>query len=160
MSSDIFGVAKEDPIVTGKQHYSGSSSSINLFDEAPLPTHVRAEVTRRDPNWSSVDAEPHSNKLSRPYSGKTNQSSISFGQSDEALPVYVPKKRMMASTESVGFSLGIGGGNLGGDVYEVPKVTTGRGGRRDPNARSVETVGRPSSRVLAQPGGKSSFSFA
>lgn len=129
---------------SGRTHYDHPVDSV--FDDSPI---VAPHLTRRDPNWSSEQAIP-AGRSTRPYSGKTNQSSISFGNHyEEPAEKTVPSRRMVIEHQKSQI-----------DFSESPIVPLHGYARRDPNARSVETSMRPSSRVLNVPGGKSSFSFA
>lgn len=131
------------PRVTGgKQHFLQPSDSV-FEDDVPAQA---TGLERRDPNWTN-NAAPVADRPSRPYSGQTNQSSIRFGTDN----VDHPARRVVGNLkETSGFSLS----------HDDHDTQPQRRTRRDPNARSQEAVGRPSSRVLAHPGGKSNFSFA
>jgi hypothetical protein len=172
-SSDIFGSAESmnAPPIKEKAHFKQTSSDTNfmnyqnedvprvtggrqhfeqpndtVFDDE-VPAHA-AGLDRRDPNWTS-DSAPLAARPSRPYSGETNKSNIRFGTDNVDAPASA-RRPAGNSNETSGFSLS----------HEDRDVQPQRRTRRDPNARSQEATARPSSRVLATPGGKSSFSFA
>ncbi|KAJ3178407.1 hypothetical protein HDU85_005205 [Gaertneriomyces sp. JEL0708] len=141
-----FGMDDEQ-VAAGKA--TGSNAGV-LPSAAEPDSYTAHHMHRRDPNWSSVtphdDAPAHGK---RTYGGVGTHSH--FTLSDEGVN---------NDHNEIGFkgrkhSLKTW---IESDIFK-PAEEVRRIGRRDPNQRSEETLGRPSSRVLRPPGGGQSFSI-
>ncbi|KAJ3312643.1 hypothetical protein HDV04_002785 [Boothiomyces sp. JEL0838] len=142
-TNDIFNTGPE-PETVKKPVLKPKSSDI--FSDEPIE---KKEVNRRDPNRSSLD----DNTIHRPghkqFQDLNNRSQFTIGEDSNTNEAIRTGKQINPTSNQSQISFG-----------EVEPVKVVGIGRRDPNARSEEAVNRPSSRVLNNPGGKSTFSFA
>ncbi|KAI8898135.1 hypothetical protein BC833DRAFT_590898 [Globomyces pollinis-pini] len=163
-SSDIFGPPEptqpsnrrdpnrssinDEPTPTyRRQHSSAGNSSVFSADEPTIPSAGQ----RRDPNRRSISDESEEGHRpgQRQFSGQNTKSQFTLGNIEEGSIAQNSGKRMWQGSNSSTI-------DFGGEPTHARVGLT----RRDPNAQSEQQTSRPSSRVLANPGGRSSFSFA
>ncbi|KAJ3272866.1 hypothetical protein HDV01_005189 [Terramyces sp. JEL0728] len=141
-TNDVFNTGPE-PEVTNRPVYK---KSLDIFSDEPAQTK---EVNRRDPNRASLDDDSAHRPGHKQFQGLNNKTQFTIGGDSTANQGFRTGKQIDPTSNQSQISFA-----------NTETVRVVGFARRDPNARSEETVTRPSSRVLNNPGGKSSFSFA